>query len=140
MILRGLTLAAVLLAGTIGAYAQVPSNFYPPAEFDRPFAGSLFIAEEQEQEVLLEACSMVGIAKYGLNGCTHLPNTHGLGPNECVILLAQKSHLNRYGVTQEGVIRHETAHCNGWRHKPRLVPAEAPPMMDRRDPVSYIQN
>jgi hypothetical protein len=134
-----LALAAVLLAGILSAYAQIPANFYPPSEFDRPFAGSLFIAEEIEQQALLEACSMVGQAKHGLNGCAQVPNTHGLKSDECVILLAQKSFLDRYGVELEDLKRHEVAHCNGWRHrmvitKPPPLPMEKPKIAENRKP------
>jgi hypothetical protein len=135
--MRTTLVAALMLASIATGRAEVPPtimpDFYPPPEFDRPFEGSLFIAENLEQEVLLAACNMVDRAKHGLFGCTHLPNTHGLKGDQCVILLAQTSFLSLYGVVLEELKRHEIAHCNGWRHKP---PSAAPaPPMERHDPV-----
>lgn len=78
--------------------------YYPAPEFDHPYKGELTIVTAQSAEELQKACRNVPAAL----GCSER------WPTKCLITLAPDSIIKAHGWTMEAVIRHETAHCNGW--------------------------
>ena len=78
--------------------------YYPPAEFDRPYGGELTIVTAQSAAEVQKACRDVP----AVLGCSERFATR------CTITLAPDSVLKAVGWTREAIIRHETAHCNGW--------------------------
>jgi hypothetical protein len=109
---------------TSGAHAELPGipDFYPPPQYDHEYAGKLYISAENPLSTLETACSMKTI------GCAHVPYTHGLGANECMILLPKRETMDKMGIDYEALKRHEIAHCNGWRHTNPPTEAAPPPM------------
>jgi hypothetical protein len=55
-----------------------------------------------------------------IHGCAAVPGTYSRGvgfmrANECTVLLVKRQLVEQY-FDYEETIRHEVAHCNGWRH------------------------
>lgn len=73
-----------------------PPYLVPPQRFDHGYSGTLQVEIESSESIKFEcgeraiACSM------------HFPGT-------CIVYLPEQSRLKR-----EDILRHETAHCNGW--------------------------
>ena len=92
-------------APQVAPLKPVPFPIYHPAiEFDHPYKGELTIVTAQSAEDLQKACRNLPAAL----GCSERWATR------CTITLAPDSIIKAYGWTKEAVIRHETAHCNGW--------------------------
>jgi hypothetical protein len=112
-----LALAGLLLVGACAHGLQPPPNAVtawrtiepPPAEFAGPFLGKLYI-EELETAELSERCGLPVV------GCAWVPATHGLRADECTVLIAKRSDLERLGYDRGALIAHEIGHCRGWRH------------------------
>jgi hypothetical protein len=115
-------------------YIQAPpivsrENIAPPPEFNYPFPGKLYISAENTFEQMIIGCGFnPDDIKRGrtIYGCAVVPGTerHGVsfmqigisqGASECMILLV-KRELAEHHYDYDELIRHETAHCNGWRH------------------------
>lgn len=106
------------LALSNAAHAQIPSHnpppvrynqpqtnlHLPPLEYDFPYKGKLAI-ETVTREQLLARCAS---AHQGSLGCA-FP-----GSGNCRILLVDDATMKAVGWTRELMLRHETAHCNGW--------------------------
>jgi len=94
-------------------------SLLPPPEYDRPFKGKLYVTEGFDLAELRKLCDPSGsLSGEAISACTHLPGTHGLGPDECHIFMPDKKEIeerfpNFYGFLR----RHEEGHCNGWWHK-----------------------
>lgn len=72
----------------------------PPAEYDRPYTGSLEIQYADPKEVYTK-CKARACAVIGKDRCRIIfPADTGLLPRKTLDML----------------MRHEIAHCNGWRH------------------------
>ena len=95
-----LTTAATLLVVT-PCLAQM---HLPPVEYDKPYTGKLTV-ETVTTEQLRTQCAAA--TKWSV-GCA-FP-----GPNSCRIILLEEKLINAIGWTKELMLRHETAHCNGW--------------------------
>lgn len=82
-------------ASAFGAHVQPP-----PARYDHPFRGRLVINYVDD---IVRSCQAGNV--FGrVVGCAYL------GRGQCTILIAK-------GVSEQmrqDLIRHETAHCNGW--------------------------
>jgi hypothetical protein len=121
-------------------YIQAPpiarTSIAPPPEFDYPFPGKLYISAENTFEQMMIGCGFnpaLGIR--WLYGCAVVPGMGrpGVGymyvrvpgdpHNECMILLLKRELVEQY-YDYEELIRHERAHCLGWRHD--IVVAEKP--------------
>jgi hypothetical protein len=76
----------------------------PPKKYDYPYKGKLTI-EEVTQEQLVAQCMAANMFSLG---CA-FPR----GDN-CRIILRDEKTIEAGGWTKELLIRHETAHCNGW--------------------------
>jgi hypothetical protein len=50
--------------------------------------------------------------KVTVAGCTQVGGYKGA----CIIFVAKSSVLKKHGYTVEDIVRHETGHCNGWKH------------------------
>jgi hypothetical protein len=97
----------------------------PPPEFDYPFPGKLYISAENDFAQMIVGCQWT-LPYRDIHGCARPPGwyTPGIGvmkQNECMILLV-KRELMAQTYDYDMVIRHETAHCLGWRHE--IVTAE----------------
>jgi hypothetical protein len=78
--------------------------YYPPAEFDRPYTKTLTIIDAKDADEVKKARGNV-------------PATMGCSlrwADRCTIVLAPESIMKSYGWTEEHVLRHGIAHCNGW--------------------------
>jgi hypothetical protein len=94
--------AIAMMAMTCPALAQL---VLPPEEYDHPYEGQMWISWKDSAEEVRAACKT--------------PLAMGLGcayriPEGCVIVIARTPVLEAAGVTVTVVMRHETAHCNGW--------------------------
>lgn len=97
---RAVLLATALMAGAAAADVQLK----PPAEYDYPFHGEVVINYVQSGNVrrqcghpdraIVRACARVESGK-------------------CIITLAVYAKIS----SRQMLIRHETAHCNGWKHE-----------------------
>src|SRR5262249_5805108 len=87
-------------------------NYLPPAEFDREYKGELKIVRGSQQE-LRAACP--NSFKPGNNaiGCAKR-----IFDVMCTIYILNDAGLQSIGWDIEIVVRHERAHCNGWKHPP----------------------
>jgi hypothetical protein len=101
-----LALAGALLAGTAQAVdGQIP----PPPEYDHPYGGKVVIEQYHTVASLREACGVSTAV-----GC--MLREDG---KTCVIARVDDRILawNQWTKARvDALIRHETGHCNGWRH------------------------
>jgi hypothetical protein len=95
----------------------------PPAEYDFPYSGKLHTSVVVDLLALALTCGFQASMAGHVQGCAIPPGKGGLGPNECWVLLAKKEIVEKY-YPYDWLIRHETAHCNGWRDD--IVTAEKP--------------
>ena len=78
----------------------------PPAEYDHPYKGQVMKLRKSTIEDVRTSCK--------------LPLTMGLGcawlltGSTCIIIKATDEVIEAAGYDPEVVLRHETAHCNGW--------------------------
>src|SRR5262245_46082448 len=108
--------ALSVFASAAQAAAIVDGQGYvqqPPPEFDRPFDGKLEIIYDDD-----DPCSATGsrIVVACTNGREDFhPQPYMKNPGKCVIRLVRRV-IEAWKVNIEDVVRHEIAHCNGWRH------------------------
>jgi hypothetical protein len=100
----------------------------PPPEWDYPFPGKLYISAENDFAQMIVGCNFPPETTRMIHGCAAVPGTYARGigfirGNECMILLAKRELVEQYYDYDE-TIRHEIAHCHGWRHD--SVTAEKP--------------
>jgi hypothetical protein len=100
----------------------------PPPEWDYPFPGKLYISAENDFAQMVVGCNFPPETTRMIHGCAAVPGSYSRGvgfmrTNECTILLAKRELVEQY-FDYEETIRHERAHCLGWRHD--IVPAEKP--------------
>ena len=96
--------AVILVALTCPALAQ--QRFLPPAEYDHPYSGRLVKFRKNSVEDVRTTCKTP--LAMGL-GCAWLPSE-----GVCIIIMANDEVIAGAGHDPEVVLRHETAHCNGW--------------------------
>jgi hypothetical protein len=82
---------------------QVPLHL-PPVKYDKPYTGKLTI-ERVTIEQLLARCTNANVRSLG---CAFRSAA------DCLILLVDDASIKAAGWTYELMLRHETAHCNGW--------------------------
>jgi len=85
------------------APAKMPTSI-PPPEYDHPFNGEVIIIDTNDPAPCRNGDPTVG-------ACTTPVESTG---GKCVIRLAKRRVIEAWGVKVEDLIRHETAHCNGW--------------------------
>ena len=92
--------------------------FPPPAEYDIPYTGVLMVQRlpiDQVHKVCAPehlACAMV--VSTGPNGKGWQINING-NRAACFIIMPTDDHIRRHTAQDpHEVLRHETAHCNGW--------------------------
>ena len=104
--LASCALASALLAGSASA---VDGTLPPPPEYDHPYKGQLIIEQYHTVASLREACGVSTAV-----GC--MLREDG---KTCVIARVDDRILawNQWTKARlDALIRHETGHCNGWRH------------------------
>ena len=77
-----------------------PSVQAPPNQYNHAYHGHLVIKE-------INTAAMRAKCGYGVQGCT-LGARHG----SCIVYIDGMYH----NTVRQGLLRHEIAHCNGWRH------------------------
>ena len=83
-------------------------NWLPPAEYDKPFTGSLIIRRLEAEEDIERVCkgsSKVACAARVADG------------SACHLFIANDNVLRSHHVPWAFVLRHELGHCNGWTIK-----------------------
>src|SRR5262249_52750263 len=106
-------------------------SLIPPSQYDHEYKGELKLHRGTLEEVM-KACH----SKSTVLGCAWrgLPVfDSGLKPDFCEMWIVNDDVLYRYNMLYGMTFRHETGHCNGWRH---LQPGEkkAPSMEVKKDP------
>ena len=82
----------------------------PPALYDHPYPGKLYVEEKRLSEVH-ELCHALGVPAIApIYGCA-LRLSHG-----CHIIIPIVGVGGVAPRTYAIIRRHETAHCNGWKH------------------------
>ena len=84
-------------------------NYLPPPEFDHEFKGELKVVRGSQQELRTACPNSFHPGNIAL-GCTRLIY------DTCTIYILNDQGLQATGWDYEIVLRHERAHCNGWRH------------------------
>jgi hypothetical protein len=108
MALRPAKAAAVIQRGNEGWHIELS-----PLEFDRPFDGKLEIIYDDDDPCSATASRFIAACTRGRQDFNPQPSMQN--PGRCVIRLVRRA-IEWSNVNVEDVIRHETAHCNGWRH------------------------
>lgn len=92
---------AAILAMLSASCAFAGSQLKPPARYDHPFAGEVQIIRHQSGNIE----RLCGYDKPGIvRGCASVVD------GVCVIQIAVYAKISDPAM----LIRHETAHCNGW--------------------------
>jgi hypothetical protein len=82
----------------------------PPAEYDHEYTGKLDIVKVLDGEQVRAMCpDAFRNGGYPI-ACAQVR------PNSCTIIITPEEIIKRHGYTLEAVLRHERAHCNGFRH------------------------
>ena len=98
MIARALLISLTLATPTC---ASVPLQ--PPAQYDHAYPGQVFMMRLPKADIRAECGST---RKEPVRGCAQV--VRGV----CVIKIAMKAKISNRAM----LVRHEIAHCNGWRH------------------------
>jgi hypothetical protein len=82
----------------------------PPKEYDHPYKGpgELQIVEVKSQDSVHGWCPTTVFPKAGAFACAIVK------PWGCQVVIAPEADLKAVGLWKALVVRHETAHCNGW--------------------------
>jgi hypothetical protein len=86
----------------------VRGALFPPSQYDKPYDGELEIRFFSNAEDLEQACK--GVDTH--TACTTVSVDH----KKCWIFTETEDVIRRKGWTYAFVLRHELAHCNGWKH------------------------
>jgi hypothetical protein len=105
MLIRGL--AAIALLTATPAMAQ-PHQVIPPPEYDKPYTGKLTIERSEYQHVVRQNCPYSPFPI--LLGCAKTFPAE----NRCWIMMMDDEFMKKKRIDSAIVLRHETAHCNGW--------------------------
>lgn len=97
---------AILLALAASAHAQL----IPPAQYDRPYTGSLTINTVPTQRALAEICPLAAARTPNMIGCAWRSHDG----SQCRVTLVRDSVVIALGSTRARILRHELGHCNGW--------------------------
>src|SRR5262249_55711364 len=92
---------------------QEKLRIYPPPEFDHPYAGELQIIYPTTEEMK----KLCPANEFGQRlGCARHPSQ-----GHCLVVVGPEDELAAIGYSDVIVVRHEIAHCNGWRgNHPRI--------------------
>jgi hypothetical protein len=94
--------------------ALMRQKYIPPAKYDHAFDGPLVVIEWGTPQETADKCGLKpSVPSNHIVGCAW-PAAVSPIPGSCVILHAYEKDLERFGLTVNGVLRHEIAHCNGW--------------------------
>ena len=96
----------LILAAALLAQAQVP-----PSEYDHDYDGELTILRTTPATVLDACFSVIDHNRSSPLGCAQIKSTN---PKKCTIWIVTDDKLR--GFDYSLILRHELAHCNGWRH------------------------
>jgi hypothetical protein len=95
-----MTRFALLMAVALADAPQLVNDvLLPPAEYDRPYRGTLSVIRLDTRAEVTARCGWGAIA------CAREDRGY------CEVIMFRDE-------TRESVLRHEIGHCNGWRHKP----------------------
>jgi len=83
----------------------------PPAIYDHPFPGHVTRYEYLASEVSAR-CSDLGGFKHEAEACSL-----AISERDCIIILPWWGVGGVGPIAYRSLLRHETGHCNGWRHK-----------------------
>ena len=89
-------------------YTTVKGALFPPPKYDKPYEGELEIIFFSDAEDLERVC------KLGpkVNACA----IRSLDHKKCWIFASSEELMKRKGSNYAFMLRHELAHCNGWKH------------------------
>jgi hypothetical protein len=95
----------------------------PPPQYDFPFKGKLYLSAENDLEAMALVCG-IPRSRRPVHGCAQIQGwlfgPSGMGApkwGECIIFIAKRKLVEDFFGDYDMVIRHERAHCNGWRHQ-----------------------
>jgi hypothetical protein len=104
----------------------------PPKVYDHPYVGPgvLRVIYAKSQDEVRQLCPRTLFPKAGAYGCAPT-NSEG-----CVVVVAPEADIKAVGLWMSLVIRHETAHCNGWPgDHPGALPVEDWAIFDNSEDV-----
>jgi hypothetical protein len=90
------------------------ANILPPAEFDHPYNGALYIVRGTQKELRAARPTSFRSQTSLALGCRPHLDADG-----CTIYIAHDADLALGGLNYDIVFRHERAHCLGWWHPPK---------------------
>jgi hypothetical protein len=108
----GLIIAIAVCAWVITMRSSYGTEAIPPAQYDKPYSGLLIEEIVATDEELKKFCGPATPGFYK-HGCAFHPK----GNNWCIVYMLPDETLRERGVSLREVLRHETGHCNGWRHE-----------------------
>jgi hypothetical protein len=86
----------------------IPGSLLPPPQYDKLYDGELEIQFFSNAADLEQACKDVNTK----TACTFVPVDH----KKCWIFMGTEDVIKRRGRSYAFTLRHELAHCNGWKH------------------------
>ena len=98
---------AIIRPGGIRPITKRLPAMLPPAEYDRPYEGTLILIRAQDEGEVRRLCPGAVFPSYAL-GCARPAG------DSCTIILAPAERIEAAGWTVEIVMRHERSHCVGW--------------------------
>src|SRR5262249_32274167 len=89
----------------------VPGALMPPPKYDKLYEGVLEIQHFSSAEDVQRICKSLG-GSGSETGCARIPNDH----KQCWLFIANEDLAKHEGRNYAFILRHELAHCNGWKH------------------------
>jgi hypothetical protein len=94
----------------------IPGALMPPPKYDKLYDGELEIRLFSNAADVQQACKNVSDVHSSETGCARFPDDH----KRCWLYLAIEDLAKRQGRNYAFLLRHELAHCNGWKHPPTM--------------------
>ena len=106
---------SVVEAAQTPKYPQQPmalqQQMLPPKEFDYPYEGELTVNRLSRKQIQMQCWSARSTSTTMLLACSRAYTS-----TRCEVWMMAKDDLDQLGWSDDIVMRHELAHCNGWRH------------------------
>jgi len=89
-------------------YTTIRGAMFPPPKYDKPYDGELEIRFFSSSEDVRGACP----STHSDAACA----SHSVDGKKCWIMMGTEDVIKSKGFAYAFALRHELAHCNGWKH------------------------
>lgn len=103
---------AVLVPVVVGAQpAAAWREWNPPAEYDKPFGGTMYVYRHAPEHVPGECRKLFELAGLDIFVWPTQTGCAAFRGETCIVIIRDRTVQD---ITPEAILRHERGHCNGW--------------------------